>query len=146
MVLSHSEFLKQSWQFLKIHVDFSFQLSSPIANQEASFITEIPGDPHTSRWRSQEKPIPVWWALKKVDVIQSKKKKKKFLQRNQNLPSNQSHEKQILNLRSEVKKKKKVKQKWVKASKSDCINTLDYYLDLTFALHKEDLALSVFKA
>lgn len=76
MVLSHSEFLKQSWQFLKIHVDFSFQLSSPIANQEASFITEIPGDPHTSRWRSQEKPIPVWWALKKVDVIQSKKKKK----------------------------------------------------------------------
>ena len=47
---------------------------------------------------------------KSLIVIQSKKKKK-FLQGNQNLPSNQSHKKQILNLRSEVKKKKKSQRK-----------------------------------
>ena len=83
---------------------------------------------------------------KSLILIQSKKKKK-IQQGNQNLPSNQSHEKQILNLRSEVKKKKKNnKERWIKASKSDCLNTMDYYLDLTFVLHKDDVALSIFNA
>ena len=81
---------------------------------------------------------------KSLILIQSKKKKK-IQQGNQNLPSNQSHEKQILNLRSEVKKKNN-KERWIKASKSDCLNTMDYYLDLTFVLHKDDVALSIFNA
>ena len=82
---------------------------------------------------------------KSLIVIQSKKKKKILTRESKFTFKPESQEADFKSKIRSKKKKKKVKEKWVKASKSDCINTLDYYLDLTFALHKEDLALSVFK-